>query len=542
MAAVRELFALFDVKFKDDELKRGNKSIDRGAKGLGRFDDMAKRATQGVQALGAAVAGVAGIGAMIEMVRVTTESTNELARWGQRLGMTVTDLHGWAQAGSMVGANLDDVTDALKEIQLKGRDALEGTQSYIDAFALIGITVEDLRPIINDNNALMDLFTTRLNENTSAATQNFVADELMSDAGTRMMPLFRQGTREIQRMRREASAMGGRDMPRLAQETARYTVAMRRLTQRWEAGRNALVLRLLPGLTQLINVGTRALTWMRTVSQQSNILAAALTAVGIAGAVAAAATIGAWGPVVATVLGVAVAVTVLALVFDDLLTTAVSNSSDTMTRTFLDAQLGAGATAEAVQTLAEAFGFVTDAVVGLGEVLAPLLRAWDRFAEIAEYIQVLPTGENWWGWDLANAAGLEVNGQPVQEAAAGATENLGGRAADWWVGRAAARRGAAPVALGANGQAASQEEIEAARFESQFLGPRTRTPREMSIPDQPRPLVPGGVTVDSRPTFNINGVTDPEAVGRVVDERLRDHNDRLARRLQGANVPVGAQQ
>jgi hypothetical protein len=347
--ALRELFYSAEVEFdKRGALRKGSKAIDKTEKSVGSFDKTVKKSTGSMQALVAAVGGSATIAAFSRLVNSTVESTNEISRWSSRLSISERDMHNWAATASLFGADVEDVADAFKELQLKAQDAATGTQSYLDAFQMVGLSMDQIRPVMNDSVALMDLFTTALNNNVESGRQAFVVDELMSDAGTRMLPVFRQGTEGIRRLNREADRMGGETFPELARQTREYTRAQRRSNRAWVSLRNSLVSKVLPSLGRMMEAGEDLLVWIQEMTENSNILKAAMIVLGgvAAGAAVAAAT--AWGAALWPILAVAAAVAVVTLGIDDLYTTAEDPEADTLTRRFLEWALGARGAADAI--------------------------------------------------------------------------------------------------------------------------------------------------------------------------------------------------
>jgi hypothetical protein len=362
MTALRELFYSAEVEFdKRGALAKGNKAIDKTEKSVKGFDETVKTSTGSMKALVAAVGGSATIAAFNRLISSTVESTNEIARWSARLGISERDMHNWSASASLYGASVEDVADSMKELQIKTRDAMTGGGEAGDAWKLLGVDARSLEPILGDQVALMETFTRAL-AGVNEETQNFVVDEIMSDAGTRMLPLLRQGVGGIRALNEEADRMGGETFPELARETREYTRSQRRLGQAWVSSRNALVSKLLPGLTSLLEKGRDLLIWLRETEERSNILKAIFIVLGGAAAGAATAMISAWGAAVAPFLAVAAAVALAALAIDDLYTTAEDPDADTLTRRFLEWALGARRAADVILFLNSA---VADLRAGL---------------------------------------------------------------------------------------------------------------------------------------------------------------------------------
>lgn len=323
MAALREIFAEFGVNFdRRRNLERGNRRVDQSSRRLEGLGRTAGRVGQQIGAMAAAFSVAATATAFQQLISSTVESTTELRRWSERLGISLNQMDQWHRVSRQFGGDMDDITDVLKELQLKARDAMSGTQSMIDSFAMIGLTVEDLAPVVNDQTALMDLFTTALNNNTSAATRNFVVDELMSDAGTRLMPMFRAGTTELQRLRREADRMGGRTIAALAKRTGDYVRAQRRLSLQWTEMKNKLVLQLIPAVITLFDKIGEGITLITNLKKHTRILEGVMIASIMAVVATLAATAGVWGPWVAGVFAVAIPLAIAAALIDDIIVSA----------------------------------------------------------------------------------------------------------------------------------------------------------------------------------------------------------------------------
>jgi sRNA-binding protein len=362
MTALRELFYSAEVEFdKRGALAKGNKAINKTEKSVKGFDETVKSSTGSMRGLVAAVGGSATIAAFNRLISSTVESTNEIARWSARLGISERDMHNWSASASLYGASVEDVADSFKELQIKTRDAMTGGGEAGDAWKLLGVDVKTLEPILGDQVALMETFTRAL-AGVNEETQNFVVDEIMSDAGTRMLPLLRQGVGGIRALNEEADRMGGETFPELARETREYTRAQRRSNRAWTSLRNSLVSKVLPTLTKMLEKGEDLLEWLQEMEEKSNILKATMIVLGGVAAGAAVAAAAAWGAAIAPFLAAAAAVAVIALAIDDLYTTVEDPDSETLTRRFLEWALGARRAADVILFLNSA---VADLRAGL---------------------------------------------------------------------------------------------------------------------------------------------------------------------------------
>jgi len=377
----------------------------------------------GAAAGGAAVAGVQ------QIVSSTIESTREIDRWANRLSVSESALRSWVELGREYGASVDDVTDALKELQLKAQDALTGGTAQAEMFQRVGISLNDLRPIVNDADALMALFTRRLNENVASGMQAFTVDELMSDAGTRMLPIFRLGTREIQRRREALTRAVGptADLSRVIRDHGRRVLEV---TRRWERFKRDLTARILPIIGQLAAKisefeapARRMIQTIIQIAQETNILKGLLIGVGVVSTVVAAMTITTWGPVVLAFIAVGAAVAGIAIAFDQVSRTIAG--ANTTLREYLDSEalLGRNGTEGLLLVLSDTWenmkrniSGATDAVIEFGETIQPVLSALQSVWEMISFISG--------GFGIADA----IRGQVLPEGVLGGLRDLRGAA------------------------------------------------------------------------------------------------------------------
>lgn len=368
MPALREIFAQFGIEFdKKKTLQKGEKATAKATKQLKGLDKASKKVAKSQKKMGAAVkksaVSIGQLGAAIgaaaiahgirSIVESTVDSTIEISRWSERLGLSEQALFSWSQVAGRFGADLDDMTDGFKELQLKTRDAMTGGGLAGDAWALLGIQIEEVEPIINDQEALMERFIDGIN-GVDAATRRFVVDEMMSDAGTRLTGMFEEGTATLRGYREEINRTSGRDIPALTRETRLYLRQTNQLTQVWIGLRNAIVTQILPALTAGVAKLRAWFNIARDLVQNTNILKGAFVALGVAATAAGVAASVAWGPTILIVGGVILAVAALALVVGDFIT-FINEDGPSVTGEFLEWALGAQGAATAVVVLKQAF-------------------------------------------------------------------------------------------------------------------------------------------------------------------------------------------
>lgn len=413
MPALREVFAEFGVTFDDRELKQGEQAVEGITGELQQLDRVLPATTSELRdvAAGADRAGeelrdlrtatsraengfvgfankIRYVGEVLRSAREIfsqvrdtwgaisgdfVERTREISQWALRLRLPADVVAEWAVLARQAGAEIDDVGDAFKDLQVRAYDALTGTQSYLDAFATVGISQAQLKPVVTDSRALMDLFTDALARQSDEARIAFAADELLGDVGIRLLPILRQGSVALRRQREEIGDLGARDTPRFAEELRRITAA----TTRWNAVLDSLRGQLMIALTPALEAGVIRLTrWgaaLARIARNSTIVETAIAAVAAAVAAAAVPLIAsgaavslAWLPTAVVIAAAAAAAAGLVLVVDDLRVALAGG--DTTTTRLLRNLLG-------VQRARSVLESVSTAADGLG---AAIRRAADR--------------------------------------------------------------------------------------------------------------------------------------------------------------------
>lgn len=153
-----------------------------------------------------AAAATAVVGAVGLMVKNYVEAGDWIDKMSKRTGIGATALSELAYAADISGASLNDVEKSVKKMAKAITDADEGLESYLRVFRRLGLDVEKLKAMSPEDQFLkIGRAIARLgDESLQAAT----AQEVFGRAGTTLLPLFKESTEEINRLRGEAHRLG----------------------------------------------------------------------------------------------------------------------------------------------------------------------------------------------------------------------------------------------------------------------------------------------------------------------------------------------
>lgn len=210
----------FDGRAFEAGIKRARTSLNSLAKG----------------AMKSQVAQSLSIGYISSQMKQVGDFAKQIKSLAPALGMTTDELQQWEYVFARSGLSIDDVADAFATLADRTEDALVGTESMIEDFRLIGITVDQLKgknPV-----QLFELFadgvqrTTDRNRALTAIVRN-----LGDDLGRKLAPMLLKGSEGLREMREEAQDLGiimeGESINKVAERMAELQITSMRLRSVW---------------------------------------------------------------------------------------------------------------------------------------------------------------------------------------------------------------------------------------------------------------------------------------------------------------------
>ncbi|RCW85442.1 phage tail tape measure protein [Phyllobacterium bourgognense] len=148
----------------------------------------------------------AAIAATATAVTQIAGSIAEVDREARKAGVSSQIWQQWSYVAKATGATIDGVTDALKELNIRGDEfAKTGKGSAEDAFKRLGYSAADVGERLRDPNRFLDEIIRKLQQLDSAG-QTRVLDELFGGTGAEQLAKFLGlSVAEIQKLRNEAA-------------------------------------------------------------------------------------------------------------------------------------------------------------------------------------------------------------------------------------------------------------------------------------------------------------------------------------------------
>ena len=157
------------------------------------FNNWAKSAASGV---GGQIAGAMALERVVSSVGGLYEEAARIQKESAQLGMSTTEFQALAYAARLAGVDIEDLRDAINDLNTRQYEAIEGSKNFIDIFSRYGIHFGDV-PQIRQPLELFQEFAKGMRQSLYDVSQKtFDLDELMSDNGKRMAAAINEGFAE----------------------------------------------------------------------------------------------------------------------------------------------------------------------------------------------------------------------------------------------------------------------------------------------------------------------------------------------------------
>lgn len=148
----------------------------------------------------------AAIAATATAVKQIAGSIAEVDREARKAGVSAQVYQQWSYVATATGMSIDGVTDALKELNIRGSEfARTGKGSAEDAFTRLGYSANDVAERLRDPNRFLDEIIAKLQQ-LSNADRTSALDELFGGTGAEQLAkTLGLSVAEIQKLRNEAA-------------------------------------------------------------------------------------------------------------------------------------------------------------------------------------------------------------------------------------------------------------------------------------------------------------------------------------------------
>ncbi len=363
MAALRELFAKFDVDFDTSSLFHGAEAVE------GLFGKL--------QHLGGLLVEGAIVGGLVHMVEKTVEAGRAMVITSEQVGISTDSLNLWQKGAALAGVEADDFTMSLRFMQRNAYEAATAGGAHAAAFKDLGVNVKDANGNLKDADTLLREMADGFQKTENPAKRVALAQQLLGRSGARLLPLFKNGTEGIAEMKAELEELGiGFDTSwtEKAEEAHREQTKLNMVLSSF---RTKLAIGVLPIFTKFFTILVHYAGILNKAVKGTNAIQAALVVLGGVAAVVAAKILIAFAPLIISTLAWAAVIGLAVLAIDELIT--LFEGGDTILGRWIDDNYGAGTAAAWVQQAKDWWN----------DLIPALKDAWSWLSE-----NILPTAKD----------------------------------------------------------------------------------------------------------------------------------------------------
>ena len=187
-----ELFA------DDTKLVRGLRMAEKRLKAFGAS----------VKSIGTKVFGLgaAAIAPLLATTNVFSEMGDQLAKMSARTGISVESLSELGYAAQQSGTDMETLEGGVRKLQKFLVAAAEGSDSALSVLSNLGLTLADLSRLTPDKQ--FELLADRISKIQDPAIKAATAMEVFGKTGTSLLPMFQDGAKGIEELRKQARDLG----------------------------------------------------------------------------------------------------------------------------------------------------------------------------------------------------------------------------------------------------------------------------------------------------------------------------------------------
>lgn len=400
--ALRKVFAEFGIKWKTDELERGEKKVEGATKSvrgfvqsgvtdalkaklngispvLGKlfenFDKLDAKTLKAAKSVLAAGVTLAAAGLLLKKAFDFADSFSavgeELRDTGRDLRMTTTDLQGMRFAAAQSGVGVDRMASAMRKFRTDLNSAERWGNSTTWMLRRLGVQARDGTGRIRPMADLMGDLAVAFDRVPNPLRRTRIAVRLFGEDGRRMLDVMHGGAGGLAALRDEFETLGGVSEEAVA-ASREYTMATTRLSVAQDALRSNLATSIMPLLAQLLGGITKLVVVFVKFTRGTRLVEVALGALAIAGTAAAITMIAAWLPVVLPFVLAGIAIAAVILKVEDII--GLFNGADSSLGRFIDRLFGVGAAATGVRYLKESFEDLIEVISDNLWILGPIAQ------------------------------------------------------------------------------------------------------------------------------------------------------------------------
>lgn len=199
--------------------------------------------------IGAAAAG-AGT-AVFAFANKVSKNADQIDKMSQKLGMSAEAYQEWDYVLQLNGTSISNMSGGMKTLINTLDDAKQGTEAAIEKFERIGLSIEDIQDLSQEE--LFAKVIEQFQGMEDTAERAAMANDLLGRSATELRPLFNSTTEATQQQIEALHNMGGVMSDEAVKDGAAFQDSLTSLKEAFSGAANTLGAELMPYITEMMD-------------------------------------------------------------------------------------------------------------------------------------------------------------------------------------------------------------------------------------------------------------------------------------------------
>lgn len=175
--------------------------------GLTKFQDSLGHVSRGLSSLKSKVIAVAGAGGLGYLIKSAAETTKELHKMGDRLGLTAQEANKVHIMAKLTGTDVNTLEAAISKLNKKIIEAARGNGQAAADFFRFGINIKDANGRMLDAVDILPQVAGAIEKTGNKTRKTVIATALFQEQGLELLPVLNQGSAALRRFTQEADSL-----------------------------------------------------------------------------------------------------------------------------------------------------------------------------------------------------------------------------------------------------------------------------------------------------------------------------------------------
>lgn len=248
---------LFDLMavltLKTDDYEEGLNSAEKRANDFkDKWNTAATSIGKGLKSIGAGSVLIGGVGAgLYKAADGVTQNLDTIDKMSQKLGLSAKAYQEWDYVLQLSGTSMDSIGMGLKTLTNKFDEAVNGSDTAIETFSRLGLSMEDIQGLSREDLFSKVIFAFQGME--ESAERAALANDLLGRSGQELAPLFNTSSEDTQGFIDHLNELGAVISDEAVKDGAAFQDSLTTMKEGFSAASASLMEQLIPAITTFMD-------------------------------------------------------------------------------------------------------------------------------------------------------------------------------------------------------------------------------------------------------------------------------------------------